>query len=190
MEKNKGSVYYAIVGVFVLSILAFFFFSGSDLTGYATTDSQVGNLSAGVQTYMACVWSSNTLDIDFGNSLNPGTNDYNGTDNYLLSPGTGYNVSVSGLSTSNADIKISGNDMVDGGNVIEIGNITYQEASTATDAGLVPAGSTPITGTPTNVATGIAPSTATYYRFWMDIPAESVAGNYVGNYTIECGEAA
>lgn len=191
MTTGRDKTYYFVIGFLSIAFLAFFFFSGTDLTGYATSDSQVGNLSAGVQTYMACVWSTPTLNIDFGTALNPGTNDINGTDNYVMSPGTGYNVSVSGLSTASADITILGNDLIDGANVIGVGNITWQaSAVSATDASLVPAGSNPITTSAIDIATGITPGSATYYRFWMDVPADSVAGNYIGNYTIECGEAA
>jgi len=189
MTMGRKSIYYISIGIFI-ALIIFIFSSGSDLTGHATSDSQVGNLSAGVQTYMACVWSSPTLNIDFGNSLNPGTSDINGTDNYIMSPGTGYNVTVSGISTSNANITILGNDLVDGANVIGVGNITWQASTTSNiDAALVPTGSNPITGAVVDIATNIAPSSATYYRFWMDVPSDSVAGNYVGNYTIECKEA-
>jgi len=191
MTKDRTRIYYIIIGLLlVVALLIFTFSSNTDLTGYAITDSQVGNLSAGVQTYMACVWSTPTLNIDFGNSLNPGASDINGTDNYAMSPGTGYNVTVSGLSTANANITILGNDLIDGANIIGVGNITWQASTTsATDAALVPAGSNSITGAAVDIAANIAPSSATYYRFWMDVPSSSVAGNYIGNYTIECGEA-
>lgn len=174
------------VGMFVFGGVANF-----ATTGYATSDSQVGNLSASIQTYMACTWSNPTLDADFGTMLNPGTDDINATENYALAgSGTGYNVTVSGLSTSNANITISGNDLVDGGNVIGIGNVTWQASLNANnDAAMVPAGSTPISGAENNIASDVNPTNTSHFRFWLDVPGTTVAGNYVGNYTIVCKEA-
>lgn len=147
-------------------------------------------MSASVQTYMACTWSDSTLNVDFGSLLNPGTNDIEATDNDVLSPGTGYNVTVSSLSTSNANITILGNDLIDGANNIGVGNVTYaSSSSSASDAGMVAGSSTPITGAAVNVDSGVSPGTTEHMRFWLDIPTGIVAGDYVGNYTIECTEA-
>ena len=157
--------------------------------GFATTDSQVGNLSASVQTYVACTWSDSSLDVDFGSLLNPGTDDINATDNYILSPGTGYNVTVDPLTTSDVNITISGEDLIDGSNFIGIGNITYAYGVTNNDAGMVPSNSTSITGSSAVMAPSVASGSDIHYRFWLDIPSSTVAGSYVGNYTIQCEEA-
>lgn len=184
------------IAVFLLGalIIAGFVFLGpfNDITGYATSDSQVGNLSASIQTYMACTWSDETLDVSFGSLLNPGTNDVNATQNYAgTDGGTLYNVSVDALSTANADILIKGNSMVDGANEIGVGNITWASSTTSAsdNASMNPASSTSLTVSDTTLATSISPESNAHYRFWLDIPIGTVAGNYIGNYTITCQEA-
>lgn len=168
----------------------FFILSRESMTGYATSDSQTGNLSASVQTYMACTWSDSTLDVSFGSNLNPGSDDLNATDNYLLTPGTGYNVTVDALSTAAADVTISGNNLVSGANVIQIGNVTWASSETsATDALMVPGSSTPVTGSAVDIGTAVAVGSSMYYRLWLDVPSSTVAGDYVGNYTLSCQQA-
>lgn len=177
-------------GIFIIALLIFIFTSGVDLTGHATNDAQVGNLSASVQTYIACTWSSDSLDVDFGSLLNPGTNNINATGNDLMAPGTSYNVTVSPLTTSTVNVTISGNDLIDGANVLGVGNVTWVASSTsATDVAMIEGNSIAMTGSPTNIASDAASGSTNHYRFWLDIPSSIVAGNYVGNYTINCQEA-
>lgn len=189
MGKRKIGVHLAVLAL-ALAFGAYFALSSTSnvqITGLATTDSQLGNLSASVQTYVACTWSTATLAVDFGSLLNPGENDINATDNNATSPGTGYNVTSSALSTSDVNVTILGNDLVDGSNTIAVGNITWAANETDSDgSNLVPGSSTSITGSAVNVAADLTPDSTVYYRFWMDIPASSVAGTYEGNYTIEC----
>lgn len=188
MGKRIG-VHLAVLAL-ALAFGAYFAFSASpnvQMTGLATVDSQLGNLTAAVQTYIACTWSTATLDVDFGTSLNPGDSDLNATDNNLTNPGTGYNVTVSDLSTDNVDVTILGDNLVDGANDILVGNVTWALNDTDADgANLVAVGSTALTGAGVDMATAIAPDTPLFYRFWLDIPSSTVAGNYVGNYTIQC----
>lgn len=188
---NKSNMY--IFGIIVLLLgIAFTAFNFYDVkhVGFATTDSQIGNLSASIQTYVACTWSDNSLDVDFGSSLDPSTNDINGTDNDLLSPGTGYNVTVDTLTTSNVNITILGNDLVDGSNIIGVGNVTWAVNNSDNDgANLIPGGSTSITGSEVNIGSDVAPDITLHSRYWLDIPSEAVAGNYVGNYTLQCFQA-
>lgn len=192
MSLKRSEVYIAIsASVLILAVLLIVsFFSNESLTGHATVDSQVGNLSADVQTYVACTWSAASLAVDFGSLLNPGTDDINATENDMLSPGTGYNVTVDSLTTSNVNITISGNDLADGGNVIAVGNITWAANETDSDGiNLVPGSSTSLTSSDVNLASDIAPDNTAHYRFWLDIPSQIVAGNYEGNYTMTCEEA-
>lgn len=188
VEERKFYIFAVLVLAVSLSITLIF--NNNSLTGYATSDSQVGNLSASVQTYMACTWSDSTLNVDFGSLLNPGTSDIEATQNDILAPGTGYNVTVSPISTSEANITILGNDLIDGANIIGIGNVTYAVSSTdANDAAMIAANSVSITTEAVNIDSGVSPGTTEHHRFWLDIPTGVVAGNYVGNYTIECTEA-
>ena len=165
-----------------------------EITTYATTDSQTGNLTVGVQTYMACTWSDVALNVSFGESLNPGTDDYNATENYnctIALNGSCYNVTVSSLSTANADVLISGMDLVYSANTLKIGNVTYQANTTfANGSNMVPTGSTAITGTPTAIFSNEPINSSAWYRLWIDLPASTVAGTYVGNYTLTCQQVA
>jgi len=191
----KKSWYYLIVIAVVFLIIIFYSVSYSKplmITGFATTDSQLGNLSVGVQTYMACTWSVNTLNVSFGTSLSPGQNDTNATGNYdQAGNGTAYNVTVDLLSTSNADITITGNNLTDGANIINIENVTWQSNTTAANGtNMVPDGSTSINVSEVDIITNEPTNSTVWYRLWIDIPNNTVAGTYEGNYTLKCAEAA
>ncbi len=190
----KKSWYYLIVLAVVVLALGIYYVSYSkqpSVTGFATSNSQLGNLSVGVQTYMACTWSAATLNVSFGTSLNPGTNDTNATANYnQAGEGSGYNVTVDSLSTSAANITILGNDLCSGANLIEVGNVTYQSNSTNLSGdNMVPSGSTAITDSAVVMIQDEPIDSTAWYRLWLDIPIDTVAGDYVGNYTLQCEEA-
>lgn len=190
MDRGKLNTYFIGFVIVAIAVSVFFIVDNSKLTGHATTDSQVGNLTASVQTYMACTWSDSSLNVDFGSLLNPGTNNIDATENYIQVNGTGYNVTVSPLTTALANITIVGNDLVDAAKVIGIDNVTYAVNSSDNDgANMIPGSSVPITGAATNIDSDVSPGTTEHYRFWLDVPTGTVAGNYVGNYTIECKEA-
>ena len=187
-DKIKNVIF--VLGVIMIIVGVVSIFVGTKSIGFATTDSQLGNLSAGIQTYIACTWSNDALAVDFGGSLNPGDNDINATENYALVNGTGYNVTVDPLTTSNVNISISGNDLVYSSNSIGIGNITI--ASNTTDAdgvGMIPGNSVSLTSSDVVVEAEVASGDTAHYRFWMDIPNGTVAGNYEGNYTIQCQQS-
>lgn len=177
-----------LLSLVAFAILGYVLFLPVDFTGYATTDAQTGNLTVGVQTYMACTWSNPAITVDFGSSLDPGTNDINASANNMGAD-TGYNITVSALSTASADITISGNDLIDGANIILVENVTYQTGTTASDAAMVPSGSASINETAMEMFINKAPGTVNHYRMWIDIPSEVVAGSYQGNYTLTCAQA-
>jgi hypothetical protein len=191
---KKSAYVILFVAVLVFSNLAIYYLIKNSITGYAITDAQVGNLSVGVQTYVACVWSDDTLSVSFGSELDPGQSDINATENYALGgDGTAYNVSSSLLSNVNVDIKIKGADLVSGANRIGVGNVTWASASEANGAGLVPASSFALLTDYDEVnklATNLVAGDASYFRFWIDIPSGQVAGTYVGNFTQLCEQAA
>ena len=181
--------FFSFLTLVVVFLILYYVPNQSVFTGHATTDAQSGNLSASVQTYVSCSWSSSSLDVDFGSLLNPGDEDVNATGNNM-GGSTEYNVSVGALTTSDINITISGNDLVDGGNVIAVGNITWAANETdANGANLVPASSTSLTESSVILASYVPSEDTVHYRFWLDVPLGSVAGNYVGNYTMQCEEA-
>jgi hypothetical protein len=192
IDQSKNAIF--VIGIVALAIGTVSIFLGTTSSGFATSDSQLGNLSAGVQTFVTCTWSDSALDVSFGSNLNPGDSDLNATQNYILENGgengTGYNVSVGDLTTANVNITILGSDLVDGSNLIGIGNVTWASNETANNGtNMIPGSSTSVTGSAVNIASNVAPSSSVHYRFWLDIPSGIVQGSYEGNYTVECAEA-
>ena len=53
---------------------------------------------------------------------------------------------------------------------------------------MVAASGIALTGADTNVRSNIAAGNTMHYRYWLDIPITTVAGSYVGNYTMVCIE--
>jgi hypothetical protein len=186
--------------VFALLLLVFMFFyftpssnQTNNITGFAT--SSLGNLSAGVATFISCSWSNSALTVSFGSSINPGSNYTNASANYNnVGAGTHYNVTVDSLSNVIVNISMRGEDFISGSNKIAIGNVTW--ASNTTDVNgtnMVSTGNITALSGAFNLTTYVAfnepiGSTA-WYRFWINIPATALAGSYLGNYTQQCLQA-
>ncbi len=155
--------------------------SGKSLTGHVTETATVSNVT--IAKYLAIDMSTNlTEGIMFGsvNTL-PATN-VNATHNYDdASSGTSMFLNVSADSNTNVDFCIKANaamaDPVSGG-VLGIGNETYAN-STTTDIDNPGVGSelaltTEYAKSGVNVTIG----SASYYRFWLDVPVSVQAGTY------------
>lgn len=194
MEKRGLTV---LIVIILLVIGGYFLFSDAEITGRATTDSQVGNLSASIQTLIACTWSDVSLSVSFGSNLDPGTNDLNATNNTNNNAGadnnTYYNVTVDTLSNQIANITIRGDHLISGANTIGVGNVSWASNSTAANGtNMVAASSNEllIAYDDTNqVAGDEAIGSTVYYRLWLDVPSGQVAGTYAGNYTMQCEAA-
>jgi len=165
----------------------------SGITGMAT--SQVGNISAGIATFLSCSWSNDALNISFGSNLNPGTNDTNATGNYLdaTTTGTAYNVTVDTLSNTQANISMKGENLTSGANKIGLMNVSWASNTTISNSSnMAPTLSTRLNNsfdTANWLAANEAIGSTVHYRFWLDIPNGTVAGSYVGNYTQQCQAA-
>jgi hypothetical protein len=183
-----------LVVVLVLVFSIFFINSNSSplkFTGYAV--SQVGNLSAGITTYVTCNWVSDDLDVSFGSDLSPGAQ-VNATKNYAgAGDGTMYNISVDLLSNVAVNVTISGNDFVSGANIIKAGNITWASSTASANDGAMIASNgialTEVANTVNPVASDLAAGETVHYRMWLSVPSGQVAGNYQGNYTTQCQQA-
>lgn len=195
ISRNYVALSLAIACVVLLVfVVVISFYPLKGMTGYAT--SQVGNLTASVATYISCTWSDAALSVSFGSDLTPGTNDVNATGSYALanpSNGTQYNVTVDTLSNVNANMTVKGADLVSGANLIGIGNVTWSSNTTSANATQMNAGagySLQTTYDTTNkVASNEPIGSSVWYRFWLDIPTGTIAGAYVGNYTMQCSAA-
>ncbi len=195
-EKVVSFVFVLIIAVLLFGVVYVLFQPPKlEMTGHAVTDSQLGNLTVAVQTSIACTWSDSTLNVSFGSSLDPGTVGGNATGNYNMSPpnptnGTMYNVTVDVLSTSAADITITGEDLVYSGNILKIGNVSYAVNSTNfTSIYMNYSESINITTSAVDMIVNEAVGSTAWYRLWIDIPAGVVAGSYIGNYTLQCEQA-
>ena len=190
-----------IIAVLILIVVfvSFFYYytehASSQISGAAT--SQVGNLSANIQTYISCTWSSPALNVSFGATLNPGDTNVNATRNYNETHNaTSYNVSVDALSNVQANITLQGADLMSGASVFGVSNISWQSNTTLNNG-------TDMNGTANTtswvlrysydlvnkVAVAEPIGSVVFYRFWMDVPSAQVAGVYTGNYTMQCTQA-
>jgi len=206
MKRLNFYHYISIVLIILVVGLGFSYFKynyklNEDLlTGY-TVSSQVGNLSATVATYIACTWSNAALNVTFNGTLNPGDTDKNASRNFyevfaLDSNGprhTSYNVTIDTLSNVAGNITIKGLDLISGSNAIGIGNVTWISNSTIGNAtNMIPSNSIALAtdyDTTNKVGSSVAVGSSVHYRFWIDIPSAQVAGNYIGNYTMQCAQA-
>jgi hypothetical protein len=192
-KKGNGVLILSII-LFVLAvamlITGFYYFK---TTGYAS--SHVGNLSASITTYLTCTWSDASLDVSFGSNLNPGTNDINASKNYNETGSvTSYNVSVDVLSNVQANLTIKGENLVAGINSIGVTNVSWaSNTSDGNGVNMIPSQSIALTNS-LNTANKIAENepvgSTVWYRFWLDIPVGQLGGNYKGNYTMQCEQAA
>ncbi len=133
-----------------------------------------------VNKYVAIGLSTNlTEGILFG-TLDPGTSDNNATHNYDGPGGeTTYWVAISSDSNVNVDICIKDNAPLTrsgGSETIPNSNYTWNCSTSATAPAL------PGTAISTSYAktdcTGIGGGNNAYFRFWLDIPAGQVPGDY------------
>ena len=192
MEKKYVRI--LLILIIVIAVCAIYFFAGPGYTGMASTSSQLGNFSVGISTFVSCVWSDAGTAVSFGTNLDPGMNGVNATLNYdLTGNGTAYNVTNSGLSNVEVNITIKGQSLVSSANIIGIGNITWQSNSTIANGSNMIVTNAIALGTDydtTNkVGASIAKSSTVHYRFWITIPNLTVAGDYRGNYTMQCSQA-
>ncbi|MBS3125502.1 hypothetical protein J4211_04620 [Candidatus Woesearchaeota archaeon] len=180
--EKSAALFIAVLGIFALVIAV------DTLTGSAIV--QVANFTVGVDTFLACVWSSSSLNISFGTDLSPGVAFYNASDNYGVGNATGYNVTVDQISNINVNVTVKGEPLISGTNSIGIGNVTWQSnVSDANGSNLVQGGSIPLTSSfnvVNPVASALAPAGVVHFRVWMSVPGGQVAGSYAGNYTMQC----
>jgi len=199
LDNNPN--YYALAAGLVIIIISIFlyFYPFEQTTGMATTDSTLGNFTANIGTNIDCVWSDAALSVGFGDALSQGSL-VNATQNYNATSRneTMYNITIGTTSNVEVNVTIKGADMESGVNVIGIGNITWDSNNTLTnDAESGNATTMVYTGsynletdydTTNFVATNISKGNVTWYRFWLTVPSSTVAGDYTGNYTMQCSE--
>lgn len=197
--KNNNLLYDVVALAMIAGVIALFYVAppggaggGRGITGFAT--SQVGNLSAGVGTFISCTWSNEALAVSFGTSLNPGTNNINATNNYNgTNVHTLYNVTVDTLSNVNVNITMKGNHLISGANTIGVTNVTWHSNTTSPNStDMIESNSIVLTdayNTANPIAGNEAIGSTVWFRLWLDVPSGQIAGTYTGNFTQQCQQA-
>ena len=130
--------------------------------------------------YIAISLSSNLSSIDFG-SLSVSTNDNNDTGNYNSTSYTQNWITLSADSSVNVDFCIKANAaLTKTGTAQTIPLVGYTYANHTTNAA-----GTPALGSSVALTTGyvvdtknLAAGNKNYYRFWLDVPTATEAGDY------------
>lgn len=154
--------------------------SETRITGYATEESTVSNVS--IQKYLSIDMSTNlSTGILFG-SINPDTSDNNASHNYDgPDSNSSMYVNVSADSNTAIDFCIKSNDdlQTSGSEIIGIGNETYADNVTITNA-TSPSLSDEVSLTTgfVEAGTNISIGSQSYFRFWLDVPAGQASGDY------------
>ncbi len=202
MYKRGALRTYILILAFVILFFSLFYSyknQTSEITGMATTSTQVGNLTVSIATYVSCAWSDAALNVSFGQSLDPGSQ-HNATLNYNTTGGLGtaYNVTDSLLSNVAVDVKVQGSNLTSGTNKIAVGNITWDSTNllnttnlTSTDISMNITNATKLQNsydTSNLVVDALAIGSTAHYRFWLTIPNGTVAATYTGNYSMQCLE--
>jgi len=151
-----------------------------------------GNLSVSVETLIACTFSDDAFNVEFG-LVDPGTTGNNATENYNPPPTgqTNYNITVDSLSTVDVNITIKGTDLIDQPNLIGVTNVSWQANATKDSSSMIyDAASLKRLNTDFDqvdkIGAEVVPGATRFWRMWIDVPSLTVAGNYSGNYTLRC----
>jgi hypothetical protein len=189
----KSGNAYCLIAVIILTVAvgAMFFVNRSNqITGQVS--SQLGNLTAGVDTYISCTWSNDALDVSFGTGLSQGATLDAVGNNLSVGLGTLYNTTVDDLTNVDIELNIRGTDMISGANIIGVSNVTWaSDPDSNNAAGMIVGNSIPLTtsyDTVNPVMSGVTRGAVAHYRFWLSVPGNQIAGAYVGNYTQQCVE--
>lgn len=185
MGKRENIIVLIFGALFLLSIILLMN-QEIKTTGYATEASATSNVT--ISTYFAIELSANlTNGITFGTvSTLPATNQ-NGTGDYVAGAnttgngtGTSYWVNVSTDSNSRLDfcVKSDAALQTSGGSTIGVGNESYQNSSNTNRT--LPNVDAEIAYTTSYVKAGnnISIGGRNFYRFWLDVPAATTAGDY------------
>jgi hypothetical protein len=180
--KKSAIVKTALLSVMVLLAISMPFAIDSGITGFATSQSVGTTATANIIYYYALAESTDfSSGIDFS-SLAHNTQNNNASSNYEDS-GTGYalnlstdsNTDISICVKANTDLKIHTSPST----LIGIGNMTFNASTTNTST--VPGFSTRIEMNKSifrNATHNLGAGNATFFRFWLTVPADTVSGTY------------
>jgi hypothetical protein len=156
-----------------------YFQKSSHITGMATTVN--AETTANIANYFAINASANLTSngIIFNINSIPADNQ-NASANYDSLEQTGFYLTVEHDSNVNIDFCIKANaSLMYGSNELKLGNYTWAN-STTNDASNPSFGirTALINDTYDNSTRNVAPSSSSYYRFWLSVPASQSPGTY------------
>jgi hypothetical protein len=180
-EGNFANIVLAVVFIAAVSML--FFSNVGAMTGHATFQSTVSNVS--ISKYFAILPSPELVEgIFFGNVETLGVSDINATENnQSANAGTLYYINVSEDSNTAVDFCLKAlTNLTAGGATIPAENETYwvENSTNATDPNVL--NQVPIDinatgyGAPKSIT--ISEGNVSYWRFWLDVPLAQEAGSY------------
>ncbi len=179
--KSKLDIMLVALGIIFLGSALLAISESLSITGFATTGTTISNVS--ITKYLSITMSTNLSDgILFGTvSALPATN-INASHNNDGSSSAStmfINVSVDSNTAVNFCVKADANltDSV-GGNTIELGNESYNNATTTSASLPSLASKVSLTSGYVQAGKNVSQGNVTYYRFWLDIPAATPSGNY------------
>lgn len=170
-----------LVTVLVISLALIFLSNASFITGHATETSTTSQVT--IQQYLAIDPSINlTNGIVFEDIATlPMVNDnatgnYNGSGSsslYYINVSTDSNTNVTFCIKANGDLQNLALDAIGLANETYASNVTTSDISTPAVADEVS-----MTTTHTEAASNIGIGEASYWRFWLDVPAGQATGTY------------
>jgi len=182
MGLEKVAIYRIILAVVIIACLVLIFFQNtSAITGHATSGTTKSNVS--IQYFMSIDLSTNLQEgILFGSVATLPAVDVNASHNYDggSSATTLYvNTSLDGNTAVDLCTKANSGMTTSTGVVLGLGNETYLNA-TSTDADIPGPSGDAVALTTTYAKSGeaVAVGNATFFRFWLDVPAAQAGGDY------------
>ena len=167
----------AVLGVLIVTTACLAFMTTmSSFTIAANTTEQNTSSDANVSYFVAIGMSTELMNgIHFGN-VEPNSTDNNATQN-VMAGSTQYYVSVSPDGNTAVNISIKDNaDLTSSLDTITNVGYTYDANLTATDPSI--ANEVAITTSYVTAISDVENGTDAYFRFWLDVPASTAAGNY------------
>ncbi len=171
-SRAKAITVAAAMLVVFLPILTF---TTLELTGFATSNSST-TASAVVVEYYAVSLATST--ISFG-TLDAGDDDENAALNNLGSSAPGYYLNLS--TDSNTDVQTclhGAGDFSGGSETMSLGNLKWDGNQTGSSSSPLLSAAQSMTTTKVRSSTTLAAGNKEYYRFWMDVPADTAVEDY------------
>ena len=180
--KKSAIVKTALLSVMVMLAVTVPFAIDPGITGFATPQSVGTTATANIIYYYALAESTDfNSGIDFGtlvhNTLNNNATanyDNSGT-SYALNLSTDSNTDISICVKANTDLKIHSSPS----NIIGIGNMTFNASTTNTST--IPSFAARIEMNKSvyrNATHNLGAGNATFFRFWLSVPEDTIPGNY------------